>query len=212
MAGSRRVISWRRRFGVAAVLVALAVAAVAAVVVGVRVTDQDQPVAKPTAITPTATTAATTRTADARDVGRPERLTVKDIRVDAPVKPVGTTADGAQDVPKSIDDTGWWRDGVQPGKSGNAVIVGHTASSDDGVFDDLGKLDRGDEVVVRSARGNLRYKVTRLTSVKVDDFSRISPAVYRETGPPGLVLMTCGDWNGKEFETTTIVFSRLLAS
>ncbi len=155
------------------------------------------PTAKPTAV-PTS-------------VGRPTQLTIESIDVEAPVIPVGTTAGGAQDVPKSIDDAGWWRDGVQPGRPGNAVVVGHTASSADGVFDDLGDLRRGDDIEVRSAGGILHYDVTRKTSVKVADFNRVAPLVYRPGGRPGLVLMTCGDWNGKRFESTTIVFSTLAA-
>lgn len=181
-----------------------------AVVGGITLADRDDPVAKPAAVRPT-TTSATPRIAAAKDVGRPERLTIRSIGVNAPVTQVGTTADGAQDVPESIDDAGWWRDGVQPGRSGNAVVVGHTASSADGVFDDLGDLRRGDDIEVRSAGGTLHYDVTRMTSVKVADFNRISPLVYRPGGRPGLVLMTCGDWNGKRFESTTIVFSTLAA-
>lgn len=198
----------RRRFGVAAVLVALLGASI---VGGMALADREETSAKPAEAKPK-TTPGAPQAAVPRDVGRPERLIIKSIGVSAPVKPVGTTADGAQDVPKSIDDTGWWSDGVQPGRAGNAVVVGHTASSAEGVFDKLGKLDRGDDVLVRSARGTLRYDVTWVRSVKVGDFDRISPLIYRPGGRPGLVLLTCGDWNGKRFETTTVVFSTLAAS
>ena len=182
---------------------------------GIALADRDKPVPKPDAVKPAAVkptpkkTPATPRVAEAKDFGRPERLTIRSIGVSAPVTLVGTTADGAQDVPKSLDDAGWWRDGVQPGRAGNAVVVGHTASSADGVFDDLGKLRRGDDIEVRSAGGTLHYDVTRKTSVKVAAFNRIAPLVYSPGGRPGLVLMTCGDWNGKRFESTTIVFSTL---
>lgn len=147
-----------------------------------------------------------------RDVGKPERLTIKSIGVDAPITEVGMTAVGAQDVPRSIDATGWWRDGVQPGRHGNAVIVGHTARSADGVFDNLGKLGRGDSISVRSTQGTVHYMVTKTQSAKVADFDRISPLVYRPSGPAGLVLMTCGDWNGERYESTTIVFAILTAN
>ncbi len=115
-------------------------------------------------------------------------------------------------MPGSIDATGWWRDGVRPGRRGNAVIVGHTASRADGVFDHLGKLHAGDSVTVHSAHGTLRYRVIRVTDVKLADFARISPIVYRKVGIPGLVLMTCGDWNGTAYESTTIAFASLTAS
>lgn len=185
--------------------------AILAVVAVVALSLGDEPAAdrqaKPT---PSTSAPRTTPTAPPRDVGKPERLTIATLEVKAPIKPVGTTKGGAQEVPKSIDDTGWWRDGVLPGKAGNAVIVGHTASSADGVFDDLGKLDRGDSIAVKSAKGNLRFAVTRVTSVKVEEFAKIAPRVYRIGGRSGLVLLTCGDWNGKAFESTSIVFANLV--
>lgn len=196
-----------------AVLLALLAAAV---VVGVAVFalnsgDDPKPTARPTA---SATPAAVVRPVSVfpREVGKPRALTIEAIGVKAPVTEVGTTAAGAQDVPGSIDEAGWWRDGVQPGRRGNAVIVGHTASRADGVFDNLGKLHRGDKITAHSAHGALTFTVTRLQDVKVADFSKVSAQVYRLGGSPGLVLMTCGDFNGRTYDSTTIAFATLATS
>ena len=43
---------------------------------------------------------------------------------------------------------------------------------------------------------------------EVADFAAESDRIYRETGPSGLVLMTCGDWNGTRFETTVITYAK----
>lgn len=145
-----------------------------------------------------------------RPIGAPNRLVIRDVKVDAKVLPVGTTAAGAQDVPKSLAETGWWEDGQQPGQPGNAVIVGHTASNDDGVFDNLAELEKGDQLTVRGKKGTLEYRVTSEREVKVENFAAESDRIYRETGPSGLVLMTCGDWNGKRFETTVIVYAKAI--
>ncbi|MGJ9411830.1 class F sortase [Aeromicrobium sp. CF4.19] len=138
-------------------------------------------------------------------VGTPERLEITSLDVDAPVMAVGSTPDNAQEVPAALDETGWWRDGAVPGASGNAVIVGHTASSDDGVFDPLVDIEEGDEVIVTGEDGSLAFDVVRSEVVPVADFGTVAADIYRTEGDSGLVLMTCGDWNGEEFETTVIV-------
>lgn len=143
-----------------------------------------------------------------KPIGVPARVVIPDVKVDAAVLQVGTTAAGAQDVPHSLKDTGWWKDGQQPGQPGNAVIVGHTASKDDGVFDNLGDLKKGDRITVRGKKGKVDYRVTSEREVKVEKFAAESDQIYRKTGPSGLVLMTCGDWNGKRYETTVIVFAK----
>ncbi len=143
-----------------------------------------------------------------KPIGVPTRVVIPDVKVDAAVLQVGTTKAGAQDVPHSLKDTGWWKDGQQPGQPGNAVIVGHTASKADGVFDHLSEVKNGDLVTVRGKEGKVTYRVTSELELKVEKFAGESDKIYRETGPSGLVLMTCGDWNGKRFETTVIVYAK----
>lgn len=143
-----------------------------------------------------------------KPIGQPTQLVIDEIGVDAKVLPVGTTAKGAQEVPESLDETGWWKDGQEPGQPGNAVIVGHTASKDDGVFDELSELGKGDRFTLTGKDGKLTYQVTSEKEIKVADFAAESDRIYRETGASGLVLMTCGDWNGTRFETTVITYAK----
>jgi LPXTG-site transpeptidase (sortase) family protein len=145
-----------------------------------------------------------------KPIGEPTQLLITEIGVDAKVMPVGTTAKGAQAVPNSLTETGWWKDGQQPGQPGNAVIVGHTASKDDGVFDDLSDLSSGDTITVKGRHGTLDYRVTSEKEIPVGDFAAESDRIYRDTGSSGLVLMTCGDWNGSRFETTVITYAKAL--
>ena len=137
--------------------------------------------------------------------GPPKRLEIPRLDVDAKVLALGKAEDGSQEVPKALDDTGWWRHGSKPGEPGNTVIVGHTASKADGVFDDLGTLRRGDLIAVRARDGARNYRVTDTEEVAVENFASASDSIYRETGPSGLVLLTCGDWDGSDFDTTVIV-------
>jgi LPXTG-site transpeptidase (sortase) family protein len=156
------------------------------------------------------TTPSTERSVSPVDIGRPERVRVDSIAVDAPVLAMGTAPDGSQAVPSSLHETGWWEHGARPGEIGNAVIVGHAASRSEGVFDDLHSLARGDVVTVSGTAADVRFSVTRSFDLPVEDFEKVSARMYRQRGAPGLVLMTCGGWNGEEFETTTIVMAELL--
>lgn len=191
----------RRRILIAIVAAALVV--VVAVVVFV-VGGEDEPRAAPDG-TPTASSASTTPPVPPAPVGAPTALQIPAIDVDAQVVPVGTTPENAQEVPESLDLVGWWREGVQPGAPGNAVVVGHTASSDDGVFDALIDVAPGDEVVVAGPDGEVTFRVTEVEDVPVENFATVADEIYRADGPSGLVLMTCGDWNGEAFESTVIV-------
>lgn len=137
--------------------------------------------------------------------GPPKRLKIPRLDVDSKVLALGKAADGSQEVPKTLGDTAWWRHGSKPGEAGNTVIVGHTSSRSHGVFDDLGALRRGDRIIVRAWTGPTAYTVTETSEVPVEDFADVSDSVYRETGPSGLVLMTCGDWDGRDYDTTVIV-------
>lgn len=143
-----------------------------------------------------------------RPIGTPDRIVIPQIAVDAKVLPVGTTSKNAQEVPSSLHETGWWRDGSRPGQPGNAVIVGHTASKADGVFDRLGDLETGDTITLRSGKKKLTFTVSNEQEIEVAKFATVADEIYRETGPSGVVLMTCGDWNGTAFETTVIVTAR----
>lgn len=144
--------------------------------------------------------------------GKPQLLTVPAIGVKAPVDAVGMQGD-AQAVPESFSRTGWWRDGVIPGRPGNAVITGHTWSRGDGVFDQLSKLRRGDVIRLRTTNGSLlTYRVRSVGMVPLDQFGSVAADIYRPSGPSGLVLMTCGDWDGSDYNATRVVQADLVVS
>jgi len=125
------------------------------------------------------------------------------------VVPVGTAADNSQEVPSDPTVTGWWRDGSRPGESGNTVIVGHTKSRGAGVFDALGKLREGDSIALDTGGPRLTYAVTETSTIPVDQFGTVADSIYRRSGRSGLVLLTCGDFDGREFDSTVIVHAAL---
>jgi LPXTG-site transpeptidase (sortase) family protein len=139
----------------------------------------------------------------------PGRLSVPAIGVDAGIIPVGVTRAGSLAIGRSVRDVYRWRDGVQPGQRGSAVLAGHTWSQGAGVFDDLGRLRPGHRVVV----GRHRFEVTRVR--RVTRMSRREVAhLFSDRGRARLVLITCGDRNDLTgvYRTRIIVHARMLSS
>lgn len=71
---------------------------------------------------------------------------------------------------------------VLPGIRDNSVLAGHR----DSVFSNLGKLELGDLVIVRTMAGEFTYKVTKFRIVMADDRTVIVP-----TPTAILTLSTC---------------------
>lgn len=118
------------------------------------------------------------------------RLSIPAIGVNAGIIPVGVTKAGHLAIGRSVRDVYRWRDGVLPGQQGSAVLAGHTWSKGPGVFDNLGRLQPGNLVIV----GKNRFKVTRVR--RVTGMSREAvAALFSDRGKARLVLITCGDRN-----------------
>lgn len=104
-------------------------------------------------------------------------------------------------VPEDFDSVGWFKDGLKPGESGNAVIDGHYDKRDGSpaVFFNLGKLSSGDILNITDERGSqLNFEVYEVSLVDVRDPVSAEKA-YGETDTPVVTLITCGGvWNAKE--------------
>ena len=139
--------------------------------------------------------------------GRPIRLLVPRLQVDAPVVPIA--APGRVLVPPGNPQMlGWWDDGAVPGAAhGGALITGHTVHTGGGAFDDLETLRPGDTVRVRTAKGPIRYEVTGVTVYRKASLARDAAKVFRQRGPGRLVLITCEDWNGTTYLSNAVVFA-----
>ena len=137
----------------------------------------------------------------------PTRLLVPQLRVDAPVVPIGVT-DGVLLPPDDPQTLGWWDQGAVPGAvQGGALITGHTVHTGGGAFDDLETLAKGDLVRVRTRRGTIEYAVTGVTIYRKGRLARDAERVFSQTGPGRLVLITCEDWNGSGYDSNAIVFA-----
>lgn len=125
----------------------------------------------------------------------PVRLAIPAIGVDTPVLRLGLAADGSVQVPPVTDHdrAGWYRHSPTPGQVGPSVILGHVTvgAYGDGVFRHLGRLRRGDGIVVRLENGaSAGFTVTTVRTVAKADFP--TEAVYGDVDRPELRLITCG--------------------
>ncbi|MFG2226820.1 class F sortase [Streptomyces sp. NPDC048644] len=143
----------------------------------------------------------------------PSRVVIPDLRVSAPVVPLGLDADGWIEAPPpgSPGLTGWYRDAPTPGERGTAVVVGHVDDfSGPAVFYRLGSLKKGS--TVRVARKDGRTAVFEVYGVQVFDKKDFPAAtVYGSRGRPELRVLTCGGGYsaGAGYTGNVVVFARL---
>ena len=91
------------------------------------------------------------------------------------------------------------------------MITGHTVHAGGGAFDELEQLRAGDVVVVTTSRGTLRYQVTGVTTYRKQALARNAAAVFDQSVPGRLVLVTCEDWTGKVYLSNVVVVAQRMA-
>jgi len=213
------------------IAVALAVTGVALVATGLAVPPARNatPLVAPPAPTtatrtlptpePTAPAAETEHT-DVRDLVRgpvlaesdPVAVSIPRIGVQSALVNLGLDADGAMEVPGDPARAGWFSRGPAPGALGPAVIAGHVSwNGTPGVFYRLGKLRRGDRVVVSREDGTSAVFVVEKLS-RYDKTRFPVRTVYGAIDHAGLRLITCGgryDASRHRYPDNVVVFARL---
>ncbi len=144
-------------------------------------------------------------------VGIPVFLVIPKINVDAAIIPVGLTSSGAMAVPTGPTDTAWFDLGPRPGEIGSAVIAGHEGWKDgiSAVFDNLHKLQVGDQVYVQDAQGVTLAFVVRRIGIYGQN-GNAADVFNSSDGKAHLNLITCeGTWNAaeKSYSNRIVVFT-----
>ncbi|WP_309246034.1 class F sortase [Verrucosispora sioxanthis] len=142
----------------------------------------------------------------------PVEVRIPAIDVRAPLVSVAADAAGALEVPP-LDRpavAGWYRLGVSPGETGNAVLVGHVDSpAGPAVFFNLGRLRPGDTIeIVRTDARLVRFAVLGVEAYPKDRFP--TDLVYGPGDAAGLRLITCGgrfDGDSGEYVDNLVVFA-----
>ncbi|MCX6739695.1 MAG: class F sortase [Candidatus Parcubacteria bacterium] len=143
--------------------------------------------------------------------GKPIRLSIPKIRVDAAIESVGLVK-GAVGVPKVPSAAAWYNLGAKPGNIGSAIITGHYGPWIDGrrsVFDNLYKLKKGDKIYIKDDKGKIITFVVR--ELKSYDRNAIVAGIFISTdGKSHLNLITCdGLWNRliRQYSKRLVVFA-----
>lgn len=121
----------------------------------------------------------------------PKSLTIPKLGVTAPMEYVGLDSEERMDIPKDPDNVAWYKYGVPPGETGNAVLAGHLDWYDGpAVFYRLQQLAPGDELKVVDAESREhQFLVTRKVIYENDDFP--VEEVFGPADSPRLNLITC---------------------
>lgn len=147
-----------------------------------------------------------------RKPGAPRRVVIPALGVDAAVVPVRAPNDTLV-PPADPQRLGWWADGARPGaERGSALVAGHTVHTGGGALDNLERLTRGQRVVVRTDREQIRYEVVRVSVYSKGRLARDAERVFSQEVPGRLVLITCEDWDGSRYLSNVVVVARPLAT
>lgn len=123
--------------------------------------------------------------------GRPVRVRIPAIGVDARMDGLGLHPDGSLEVPP-YDRAGWYQGGAKPGQRGPAVVAAHVDSTTGpAVFYRLKLLGVGDAVTVDYDDGTAVDFVVR-GAERFTKSAFPSERVYGATEEPELRLITCG--------------------
>jgi len=128
-------------------------------------------------------------------------VSIEALGISVPIVPVGVDDVGFMEIPDDPAIGGWYRYGPEPSTgSGNTVIAAHIDSPDYpiGPFASLRDAPAGADVRVVSEAGvESRWSVQTVTYYAKSDLD--TDALFARTGPPALVLVTCGG----EFDAST---------
>ncbi len=158
---------------------------------------------------PTQPAVAPTPTAPVYDM----YLVIPRLGINAPVEPVGVTANGDMATSSSLERIAWYKDGTHPGTTGNSVFAGHFGGpAQNGIFRQLSQLQNGDEVDVKQSNGvEYKYKVYKVQPYAVKDVPL--QELFGKTSKKHLNLITCyGNWNNSNwtYDQRLIAYTELV--
>ncbi len=143
--------------------------------------------------------------------GFPLRLKIPKINIDTSFDYISLTPQGDLGAPKGPTSVGWYDRGPRPGEVGSSVIDGHFGYKDNipAVFDNLNKLQKGDNLYVEDENGVTTTFVVR--EFRTYNPSEDATSIFRSSdGKAHLNLITCnGVWNNtsKSYSKRLVVFA-----
>lgn len=146
----------------------------------------------------------------AQTAGRPRRLQLPALGIDAPVSPVAVSSAGVLGVPDDVRTLGWWDHGAGVGApAGSTVIDGHvdSATAGPGALFRLADTPLGAAVTLSSAGHLTRYTVQARRSYPK---TTLPGDLFVQTGQPRLVIVTCGgtfDTTARHYSDNIVIYA-----
>lgn len=136
----------------------------------------------------------------------PLALTIDSLGIqDAEILPMAL-ADGTLSPPDNPRMVGWWNGSADAGAEiGTTLLTSHKVAGGDGLFEHLVDVEPGASIVVRGETGSFSYVVQEVRVLHKDELAAESAALFALDGPHRLVLVTCEDWTGTEFNSNSVV-------
>jgi LPXTG-site transpeptidase (sortase) family protein len=140
------------------------------------------------------------------------RLKIPKIKVDTLVESVGVIANGEMALPRGSNNVAWFNLGPRPGEIGSAVIDGHYGvwqNGESAVFNDLTKLEIGDEILIEDGNGSTTVFIVRGFK-SLDDKEDATSIFNSSDGKAHLNLITCsGDFDkiSKSYPSRLVILS-----
>ncbi|WP_323710799.1 class F sortase [Mammaliicoccus lentus] len=126
----------------------------------------------------------------------PVKISIPRLNISNKLEHTGVNSDGEMEVPKDINTPEWFKEGYKVGDNGNAVIAGHVNDGQNpGVFTDLHKLKKGDEIEVEDK--NHKKLIFKVYDKKLYELKK-SPVekIFGYSSNRHLNLITCeGEYN-----------------
>jgi LPXTG-site transpeptidase (sortase) family protein len=128
----------------------------------------------------------------------PNHIVIPSVGIDAQIRSVGRTDDGAVAVTPTLDQVGWYKYSKAPGDGGNTLIVGHYNLEKPAAFKNLKDVTEGTEIQVTRGDGAVvTYKVTAKDIYQKDQTPMDS--ILQPTDKDTLHIITCdGAWLSQE--------------
>lgn len=139
----------------------------------------------------------------------PRELQVPSIGITAPIRNIEVTPDGVLDPPRELSVVGWWKRSAKAGATrGQTVVTGHSASSAEGVMDDLPKVQNGAKVFVETPRSTVEYVVTHQVELNHVQLANQAQDLFgQDRRENRLVMVTCSDYRNGVWRKNIIVFA-----
>lgn len=146
------------------------------------------------------------------EIGKPARFMIPRLNINAEVKSIGLTKDGAIGAPEGAYEVSWFNEGTRPGQKGNAIVSGHSGRWKNGsnsIFDLLYTLQSGEKINVKDEHGKVISFTVKGKRVYGKDEN--VPELFYKSDNAYLNIITCyGDWIEKEktYSKRLIVFAQ----